>query len=183
VELSAFSRLLIKVVGLVVIVITLNRLPGNLFEFVVGSFPAATRVLLGGLLFVPALISLAIGMTLVYGAEGMVARAFGQDSAEPSRSGTIETLEAISIALVGVYILVISLSEVSYFLFKSYSLHLQDAQGHFPQGVPNMFSTSVLIAFALRAGLALLLILGRHNAVRLHRRIVAHRPMKDLRDE
>lgn len=112
----------------------------------------------------------------------MVARAFGKDIGDNPSSGGIEALEAISIALVGMYILVVSLSEVTYYLFRSYSLHLQDAQGHFPHGVPNTFNISVLLSFALRFALALLLIVGRHNVVKLRRRIAAYRPIKDLRD-
>jgi hypothetical protein len=69
------------------------------------------------------------------------------------------------------------------YLFNYYFAYFQGKAGaNYPYAQPNLLNFGVLFAYAIRFLLAVGLILGANNLSRLHQRILAYPPMKDLRD-
>jgi hypothetical protein len=182
-ELRVFSRLVVAGAGLFMIVTSLNHLPSNLVTFMGVGLSDNLRGVLGALLFVPSLISLTAGVALVLGAETIVARAYGRITDEPGgTSGNAQAIEETAILLVGVYIIVTSVSDLGFYLFNFYLAHFQSPQIRHLDAEANQPSPAILFAYATRILLAVGLIVGSKNLAKLHRRIAVHRPMKDIRD-
>jgi hypothetical protein len=182
-ELRVFSRLAVAGTGLFITVTSLNRLPSNLVSFIGNHLSDNLRGVVGALLFVPSLISIAIGATLVLRSESIVDRAYRRVTDEPvSASESAHAIEETAILLVGVYIIVTAISELGFYLFNSYLMHFQNSQAGYPDAAANQLNPAVLFAYAIRIFLAAGLITGSKNLTKLHRRILTHRPMKDIRD-
>jgi hypothetical protein len=184
VELSGFSRLAIKIAGLFMIAISLDHLPSNLVTFMGVGLPDTIRVLLGSMLFIPSLISIGMGTILVFSAEAVVGRAFMDGSGEAAiQPDTTRAFEEAAIFLLGVYIFVVSTSEIGYYLFNYYFAFFESkTAANYTHAQANPIDFGVLFAYAIRFLLAFGLILGANNLSRLHQRIRTYRPMKDVRD-
>jgi hypothetical protein len=184
VELSGFSRLAIKIAGLFMIAISLDHLPSNLVTFMGVGLPDGIRVLLGSMLFIPPLISIGIGMILVFRADAIVGRAFrdgpGGGTIQPD---TTWAFEEAAIFLLGIYVFVISTSEIGYYMFNYYFAFFESKTvANYTHALANPINFGVLFAYAIRFLLAFGLILGANNLSRLHQRIRTYRPMKDVQD-
>ena len=182
-ELSGFSRLATKIAGLFMIAISLNHLPSNLITFMGAGSTSGVRFLLGIFMFVPSLIAIAVGAVLVLKADAIVDRAFNRKTGEAA--GPVDggrALEEMAIFLLGIYIFVISASELGYYFFNYFWTQFQSRPGSNPytQAIPLNYGG--VFTYAVRFLLAFGLMIGAKNLSILHRRIQAYRPMKDLRD-
>ena len=175
-DLRDFAQLAVKIAGLFMIVISLNSLPGRLVTLVGTHLPAGIQSLLGSFLFVPALISLAVGATLAFKADAVVGRVFKGD-APPSDNA--RAFEETAIFLMGLFIALNTAFELGFHLFNYGFAHFQKPGGSY---LVDPIDYGVVFAFSLRLLMALALVLGANNLSRLHRRILTYRPMKDLRD-
>jgi hypothetical protein len=183
VELSGFTRMAIKIAGLFMIAISLDSLPTHLVRLLGAGLPGDAKGLLGSFLFVPALISIAVGAVLVFRADVITGRIFKDDgggAAPPADNA--RAFEEAAIFLLGLYIFVVAASELGYYLFNYGFMYFQKPAGSYPYPQALPMNYGIVFALVLRFLMAFALIFGANNLSRLHQRILTYRPMKDVRD-